>query len=353
MNTYNVKATIITPMSVGNGSQYSPYKDYFIRDGMVHFVDTEKLGRNLSKSEDLMDEYVEGVANMDGNRSRFNLLHFLEKKLQIDSAEIIQRSIDFYGDPNSKLPINGFLKTPNNEPYIPGSSIKGAIKTALVYTDLEKILRGEEWKRQFFNKLSQIDLRDKKETGKLKEITKELEIFLKEKAEVKVEDTIERLAVSDSSSLRKDTLQAVDLKRSQIPVRQEMAKVDSQFYFSLSFPRETWESFGEKINRFAYNNLDAAGKEEEPVFSLLETAFENNHNYVYLALGFGKGIYLNSILLSLKDFACDHGKEALFEDYLKYLSPKSRKMNIDTFPNTEFKTWQDQAALGWIKLEKI
>lgn len=351
MNVYNVKATVITPVSIGNGNQLSPYKDYFIKDGLIHYIYTEKLGIHLVKNEELMDEYVEGVANMNGNRSKFDLLQFIEDKLDLRSSEITRNTLYFYGDPSSKLPINAFIKSPNHQPYIPGSSLKGAIKTALVYTDLEKTPKGENWRKHFFEQLSQINFRDKRDMWKLDALTQDLEKLLKEKAEIQKKGVTERMIITDSKLLQRDALEVVDLKRTQIPVRQEVLRKQSRFDFTLSFPDETWISFGEKMNRFAFNNLSAAGKENEDLFHQVENAFNNNHSTIFIALGFGKGIYLNSILLSLKDYAYNHGKERLFENYLRYLSPKTRKIHIDTFPNTEFKTWQNQSSLGWIKLE--
>lgn len=178
MNTYNVKATVITPVSIGNGHQLSPYKDYVIKNGFVHYIDTKKLGELLAKEDGLMDEYVEGVANMDGNRSRFDLQEFIANRLNFDISDITKEKLTFYGDAAAKLPLNTIIKTPNNEPYIPGSSLKGAIKTALVYTDLEKTDEGHSWQQRFFSQLSQIDFRNTREADKLNPLKSDLQQIL-------------------------------------------------------------------------------------------------------------------------------------------------------------------------------
>ncbi|MFA5555365.1 MAG: type III-A CRISPR-associated RAMP protein Csm5 [Phycisphaerae bacterium] len=358
MITYKIKATVVTPISIGDGSQYSPYKDYFIYKGRVYYVDEQKIGELLAKDHQLMTEYVEGVANMEGNRSRFDLKDFIQNRLQMDAEFLNRKELDFYGNALSKLPINGFVKNPNGYPYIPGSSIKGAIKTALIYTDLEKASAGEKWKEDFFRTLSRIDfnrsVNERFLQGRLKKQLDELEFMLKRKAEEKSKSGfIERLAISDSSIIDKNQLQIIDLKRTQIPVRQEALKVNTNFYFTFSSPNEEWESFGEKLNRFAFNNLSDYEDNRKEVFSQVDNAFNNNHGEVFLPLGFGKGIYLNSILMSLKDYAYDNESIRLFENYLKVLSPRTKNMNIYSFPNTFFKTYQDNLPLGWIKLEKI
>src|SRR5699024_7998560 len=189
MNTFKIKATVITPISIGNGTQYSPYRDYFISENKVHYIEERKLGDLLAKRESLMDEYIEGVANMEGNRSRFDIKNFIRDSLSINPKEVVKKSLDFNGNALAKLPINSFIKMPNGQPYIPGSSIKGALKTALVYTDLEKTNMGEKWKSGFFQQLERIDfnrrVNERFLQRKLKDQLSELEVLLKKKAEIK------------------------------------------------------------------------------------------------------------------------------------------------------------------------
>jgi len=358
MKTYKIKATVVTPFSIGDGSQYSPNKDYFIDKGNVCYIDEQKMGELLAKDDELMTEYVDGVVNMEGNRSKFDLKSFIQNRLFVKPEQFIQTELDFYGNELSRLPINGFVKTPNGQPYIPGSSIKGAIKTALVYMDLEKTNTGEKWKENFFRMLSQVNYKrrgyEQFLRRKLKSQLNELEEMLKRKAEKRNSlGFIDRLTLSDSCKIDKKQLEVIDLKRTQIPVRQEVLKMNTNFYFTISSPDEDWQSFGEKLNTFSFNNLSDYEDNRKEVFSQVDNAFDNNHTEIFLPLGFGKGIYLNSILMTLKDYAYDNQKEALFENYLKFLSPRTKNVNISSFPNTTFKTYQDDLPLGWIKLEKI
>lgn len=362
MNQFKINATVITPISIGNGSELSPYKDYFIDNDKVHYIDENKLSQLLAKDPALMDAYVEGVANMDGNRSNFDLKGFVQNHLSINPLDIIRNSIEFRGNSNAKLPINEAIKTPTGRPYIPGSSLKGAIKTALVYTDLEKTDFGNKWKSDFFRQLNHVHfnsgLKENHLLKSLKSQIDELERKLKAKAEIQNKQTnlIERLTVSDSTTLEHDNLSVIDLERTKIPVRREALKVGSNFQFEINSPIDDWGLFQEKLNRFASNNLryyDDADKSKEKLYNLIENVFDNQTDEAYLAIGFGKGVYLNSILVSLKDFAYDNEKENLFENYLSVLFPKSRNLDIDSFPITEFRTFNKNQALGWIKLERI
>lgn len=355
MNQFKINATVITPISIGNGSELSPYKDYFIDNDKVHYIDENKLSQLLAKDPALMDSYVEGVANMDGNRSNFDLKGFVQNHLSINPLDIIRNSIEFRGNSNAKLPINEAMKTPTGKPYIPGSSLKGAIKTALVYTDLEKTDFGNKWKVDFFRQLNHVHfnsgLKENHLLKSLKSQIDELERKLKAKAEIQNKQTnlIERLTVSDSTTLEHDNLSVIDLERTKIPVRREALKVGSNFQFEINSPIDDWGLFQEKLNRFA----SIADKSKEKLYNLIENSFDNQTDEAYLAIGFGKGVYLNSILVSLKDFACQNHQKKLFENYLSVLFPKSRNLDIDSFPTTVFKTFKEKQLLGWIKLEKI
>src|SRR5690554_519136 len=354
MNQFKINATVITPISIGNGSELSPYKDYFIDNDKVHYIDENKLSQLLAKDPALMDSYVEGVANMDGNRSNFDLKGFVQNHLSINPFDLVRNSIEFRGNSNAKLPINEAIKTPTGKPYIPGSSLKGAIKTALVYTDLEKTDFGNKWKEDFFRQLERIHFNQYPKESflrtQLKNELNELEKTLKHKAEIQNKQTnlIERLTVSDSTTLEHDNLSVIDLERTKIPVRREALKVGSNFQFEINSPIDDWGLFQEKLNHFA----SIADKSKEKLYNLIENSFDNQTDEAYLAIGFGKGVYLNSILVSLKDFACQNHQKKLFENYLSVLFPKSRNLDIDSFPITEFRTFNKNQALGWIKLEK-
>src|SRR5690625_7902812 len=138
MKTYKIKATVVTPFSIGDGSQYSPNKDYYIDKGNVCYIDEQKMGELLAKDDELMTEYVDGVVNMEGNRSKFDLKSVIQNRLFVRREQFIQTELHFNGNELSRLPINGFVKTPNGQPYTPCSSINGAMQSAWVDLGLEK-----------------------------------------------------------------------------------------------------------------------------------------------------------------------------------------------------------------------
>jgi CRISPR-associated protein Csm5 len=142
-----LKITTITPVTIGSGAELSPYSDYVIDGGEVCFIDKKKMqDKILQKGETCFDKYVQGVAmGMDNNRSVFDLKSFLTgNKIVSDIQEVISYRCPFVGKIDSKLPIKGIIKSPLQEPYFPGSSIKGAFKTVLMYNWLKNSKNADE-----------------------------------------------------------------------------------------------------------------------------------------------------------------------------------------------------------------
>ncbi len=150
----------ITPLHIGNGEELSPL-DYVLMNGK-YFRITQQNIQEFLISIDLkyIDEYSNWIMNItneitqledqkkrernkfgkDKNqklsqlRKDFNLKTFVRKIGKENEFETFLKTktyISYLSKP--KMQIRGLLKTANNNPYIPGTSIKGAIRTALFY----------------------------------------------------------------------------------------------------------------------------------------------------------------------------------------------------------------------------
>ncbi len=175
--SFTIDIETITPVAIGNGDILSPYTDYVFADEDIRVLDKNKLAAEIAqKDEDkpdgtkrLMDEYVDMLYwEMNNNRSSFNLKKdFIEKdsKLGIKSEILTHRSHPYFGlNPNIRQEIKCIVKD-NDRPYIPGSSIKGAIKGALLYHWFNN-----EGKSQFENIMKTLLNTYKKAENKIKQI---------------------------------------------------------------------------------------------------------------------------------------------------------------------------------------
>ena len=123
----------ITPIHIGNGNTLSPYGDYIYdrNTNSIYLIDQQKLFDAINEYGDsVMDGYVKMVgANTQQN-------HYTLKKL-LDEYKIDVSSVSKVRIPaKSPLKSEQIFETIKSgaRPYIPGSSLKGAIRTALLYT---------------------------------------------------------------------------------------------------------------------------------------------------------------------------------------------------------------------------
>lgn len=182
-----IRLKTLTPLHIGNGEElfaldYIKYDSVFYRLNQNKFIDfikndihlLEKYNKWVMEQAALIDdlkekkkeERIRGKKN-DYNQElsmlqkSFNLLKFIEqntnKKNEFiqflkNSNDIIK--IKFNDDPKNQ--IRGFIKSPINKPYIPGSSLKGAIRTALLYKYLKDSASRNEIKRIIEESLSTV-----------------------------------------------------------------------------------------------------------------------------------------------------------------------------------------------------
>ena len=352
-----LKITTVTPVTIGAGIDLSPYSDYIINNGQVCFIDKMKLQKIIATNNRWLDLYVQGVAmQMDNNRSEFDIKSFLLNNSIVKEIDevILSRCPLITGTPQSKLPIKGVIKSPLLEPYFPGSTIKGAFKTILMYHWLKTNRDGDRMIEEVIG------------GGNFNSLEKKFECFINDQNELVRPNTIQQ--VSDSKMFPKNSTIVVDCYR-KMPIRFECIAKGKSTEFELILENYKWESLSEQANDYAIANLDREFSliEEEDkmddyynhLANIEEAIGDANSNTAYLRIGFGKGYYLNSLGVAVYDYVSQEGKEALyykFESYLKneYAKKgKSDKFLLKEFPRTRLMVKKTQEPLGWIKIEKV
>jgi len=124
---------VITPVSIGSGELLSQFSDYVYDSGNVYYLDHDSLFRALSEQpmgDELIDSFLSVVfAQAGGNMAnRFNLKGFLQDA-GLDYKEYAVKKIPVSEEVKEQLHLH--IKT-GGMPYIPGSTLKGAIRTALI-----------------------------------------------------------------------------------------------------------------------------------------------------------------------------------------------------------------------------
>lgn len=131
LQIFDLTLNVWAPLFVGNGSSYTK-KEYMYntRNGKVSFLDEQKFFSFLVE-HDLVDKYGQFMLS-----EQSNLWAFLSKDCGISDAELktLTRYQIEVGDAldaeHSLKEIHAFQRDAQGHAYIPGSSIKGALRTA-------------------------------------------------------------------------------------------------------------------------------------------------------------------------------------------------------------------------------
>lgn len=137
LKVYDVELTVEGPVYIGSGKEIGK-KEYafFPQQKRIYVMDISKLCQLLMK-KDLMSEYG---AFMMGS-SRDDLGKWLEHH-KVPEKEVMQcvkyhlDCQDVVDDTRSKLSVMEFVKDAYGMPYVPGSSLKGMLRTILQAYDI-------------------------------------------------------------------------------------------------------------------------------------------------------------------------------------------------------------------------
>lgn len=134
--------TCISPIHVGNGEVLKQYEYIFTKDRnqqRVYFLDKAKWMNFLIRHH-LIDDYASQVFS-----GKMNLRGWLQVQrlgsLSTIIREICISSADVYLVRDVKQRLNDIhrqVKTPDGTPYIPGSTLKGAIRSAILFHDIRQ-----------------------------------------------------------------------------------------------------------------------------------------------------------------------------------------------------------------------
>lgn len=154
MTRYLLKCEVMSPVHIGSGSDIEPL-DYIIRGNRLHAIAMSSFVSGLTDSERARFEVLINTSNLIGVR-KFLFDNADVSKSSAFSVEVSDGVASNYRskmqDISNQLLINPFIRNGGRgSPFIPGSSLKGAIRTALVNAAAqEKMLPGptggkEEW----------------------------------------------------------------------------------------------------------------------------------------------------------------------------------------------------------------
>jgi len=337
---------IESPVHIGSGDSYIEM-DFILEENAVKIIDYEKLLSILEFDEERFEKLLE-LAKAGEVKNK------IKEVLSIDTIPYF-RIIDFRGTPPKRsLKIQKHIQS-FGRAYIPGSSIKGFVRTALLYKylrDNPEILRNE------FEALKEEISRKKQKKGRIDKriIAKNLErkIFGSDPKK----DALRFLRVTDSSFAQKTAIYEVKVigNPQNIPL-----------YLECIPPGEILKCKAEIEEKFAETDGSIGKLKLEDVLEVLRDftrdIIKSEKSYRYpertlnfylelerkenlLRLGHSTGYYSKTIGFLLKDLEN-------FDEFRRNLelgkNPHTKRF-VAKFPKTRRLTFQD-IPLGWISFE--
>ena len=332
--TFKAELTVMSPVFIGSGDVLNKTRYYSDRNlTNVKIVDDKKFRAFLAKNNlfESFEKHLLGDGNIGTLKSWFSENNIDVRMVDIWKYELktsLIRLKDIKQNKHVQLnDIKMFVKNSDGKPYIPGSSIKGAIRTALLYSEISnnKEKYSHYWRRIVSAEPCQL----KKELGNVANDI-ETEVF----GSIK-DSMFKALRISDSNGLSLDNLrvyQRADFpihksKVSAMPMMLECLDADSKLTFSVEidehlnkdgyFTKEKIEkalsSFAEHQNRLYNAFYDVVKKKNlDEIFMPDQIAEDLVPN---LCLGGSSGFWSKTVVYALAP-----NKESAINILSRYLS---------------------------------
>ena len=291
LKRYRITVRALSPLYIGDGGKIGNREYmYLSRQQKVIVPDIRKMYEDIRRKgkQREFDEFMTGEKYPLGTWLRkqgFSPSDYERwKSYELDAGDYFMPSTSSYGDAAPPKDILTFVKDPYGDPYIPGSSIKGMIRTALLSwlirqdpSAFEEPVRGITNITRQGKTARKRDLYLKKETALLEQ---EAMHTLKrtEKTADAVNSIMSGLIISDSEPLSTDQLtlsQRIDVlvNRSErrLPILREALKPGTEFRFDLTidstifgFSIDTLNEAMDYLNSVYYSSFGEAFGRGDP-----------------------------------------------------------------------------------------
>lgn len=167
LKTYKMKLTTLSPVFIGGG-EFSDLSQlqYVLKSGELKIVDEAKFMQFLIKTKQL-DNFIKYVSmplrNQKGQPLNPTLSNWINQNFPNQNLDIYKRieKVENVATRNLNC-VRTFVKDKNGRPFIPGSSIKGAIRTALMAKLIKNGLNKKEATEYLNNQMRFIQVTDSK-----------------------------------------------------------------------------------------------------------------------------------------------------------------------------------------------
>lgn len=121
-----IKIETITPVHIGSGNMLKNNNDFVVENGYIHIIDPAKILQLIG--EENLNSWVNNIESGGSQKE------YVERKAGATPDEYSLRKIKSFCDVKEGDTLKECMHNGMGLPYIPGSSIKGAIRTAVLAT---------------------------------------------------------------------------------------------------------------------------------------------------------------------------------------------------------------------------
>ena len=377
----NIKLTTLSPIHIGDNDtkKLSSLADFIVENDHISLIDHKKLDKIFEENSAFMEDYIKEIETH--SHKPFSLKDFFKRKeYGVNIEEILS---------DEKIPIIGTFSAKEIQPfisengkrYIPGSSIKGAIRNAFAYKFLKQN------RHLLYNLLGEHKLAKMKKP--FSQVEKE--IFGRNPNY----DLFRFVQITDTKAFQQNSsavyhLNSYNIKKeipgSPINCESIMEKMETDFRFSLlnignSFISnfnsfwKNWNNLTLKdifimINDFSlklidrelneFKNKNTVSKTVEFYNELKKQIETSNNESAFICLGRGTTIFDKTILLLLNEKEIESLREKMktskFSRNFGWKKVHGKGVQkSDIFPVTRLMYKENNqfiGGFGWIRLEE-
>ena len=320
LQTYDIILTVQTPVHIGSGITVNKQEYvYDPRSKTVRIIDMDQFLQMLAEKE-LADEYENFIIR---NTYPGGLKEFLESnsftQSEIDkfvryTCSVKDVFLETENQPTSN--IAQFIRMKNGSPFVPGSSVKGAIRTCLFTTLYKGDVTGDSLIRDYSSNERSVE----------PNVFHTLNINTYRKQDA-VNSIMRSVSISDSEPIGNDRMiicKKKDLRAngrfSEPNVLRECIKPGTEIRCKLTIDRSIEGLTAEEILHSVVSFFDFYRKTYLSFFYKPSSFFlpEGSQN---LILGGGSGFFSKTVIYNLNDFEKAH---AYVKGYLKKKFSKGR-----------------------------
>ena len=307
LHKYKIILNTLGPVFIGDGKELVK-REYVLnkKTRRVTVINQAKFFQYLIRTKK-MESYERYIMSKNGSLQSW----MYEEKISFQDMKSFAAYEYSCGDVvelNTMKNILTFIKDPYGMPYVPGSSLKGAIRTALLGADIlnnhEKYSRAAD----YFSQRTSFNRQDMREIEREIKRVEEIRFCTKTKDEKNqtVNDIMNGLHISDSKSLSLKDLTLcqkidvhVDGRERDLPILRECIKPDTKIEFDVTIDDTecplTIEQIRSSINVFlrGYNKLFLEKFREE-------TPYDKDVIYLGGGTGFATKTVLHDLLKNSK-----------------------------------------------------